>query len=227
MIIAIQQPEHIPWVGFFNKMVSVDEFIYLDNVQFKKRYYENRNKIRTQRAWAWLTVPVVTKGLQAQKICEVEIDNTQDWRRKYLNRLKANYGRTIFFTEIFNELSGLVSKDYGMLVDLNLALIDFVRNYVGISTRVLCSSDIANGAGSGLIFDICRKRNANIYLSGPDGRNYLKAEEFKSRDIEIRYHDYTHPEYKQLQSSFISHMSVIDLLFNCGRRSIEIIKGSA
>ena len=227
MIIAIQQPEHIPWIGFFNKMVSVDEFIYLDNVQFKKRYFENRNKIRTPDGWGWLTVPVMTKGLYKQKINDVEIDNSRAWIKKYLNGIKSNYGKAAFFEEVFNDLADIMNKEHKKLVTLNLALIDFVRTYLGISTPVLCSSSICEGIGSGLILDICARRNASIYLSGPDGRSYLRAEEFNENNIEVNYHDYVHPEYKQLKGSFISHMSIIDLLFNYGKKSLEVIKGKS
>lgn len=223
MVIAIQQPEHIPWIGFFNKMVLVDEYIFLDNVQFKKRYFENRNKIRVADKWDWLTVPVITKGLYKQKINEVEIDDGQDWKRKYLNRIIASYARSAFFEEIFHGLSDLINKEHKKLLELNLALIQFVRNYAGIKTPVLTSSSIIEGKGTNLILDICFKRRANVYLSGPDGRNYLNSEEFQKNNIEIRYHDYVHPEYRQLCKPFISHMSVLDLLFNYGRDAIEII----
>lgn len=224
MVIAIQQPEHVPWLGFFDKMASVDEYVYLDNVQFKKRYFENRNKIRTADKWGWLTVPVITKGLYRQKINEVEIDNSRDWRKKYLNSIRASYGRSDFFKDVFYGLEDLINKEYKRLLDLNLSLIQFVRAYTGINTPVSKSSDISEGKGSDLILDICLKRKAHVYISGPDGRDYLKLEDFKKNNIEVRYHDYMHPEYKQLNQPFISHMSVIDLLFNCGKEALGIIK---
>lgn len=225
MVIAIQQPEHIPWIGFFNKMVSVDEFIYLDNVQFKKRYFENRNKIRTSDSWDWLNVPVITKGLYTQKINEVELDNSQDWQRKYLNKIKSNYGKAIFFTEVFKDFTETLGKEYKKLVELNVSLIEFVRRYLGISTPVIRASSVTEGKGSDLILELCIKRNAKRYLSGPDGRNYLKLDEFQKNNIEVQYHDYVHPQYRQLREPFISHMSIIDALFNYGKSAVEIIKG--
>ena len=226
MIIAIQQPEHLPWIGFFNKMASADEFIYLDNVQFKKRYFENRNKIRTNTRdnWAWITVPVITKGLQKQEIKEVKIDYEQQWQRRYLNALRHNYCKAGFYDEIFPEVEKIISGNFKTLLELNLILLDFIRGYLGIEAPARRASEICPGKGSGLILSLCIMRKADVYLSGPDGRNYLVAEEFKKNNIEIKYHDYEHPVYEQMHKPFISHMSILDLLFNHGRESLSIIK---
>lgn len=224
MMIAIQQPEHLPWLGFFNKMMLVDEFIYLDNVQFKKRYFENRNKIKTQSGWDWLNVPVKTKGLYTQKINEVEIDNSQSWQRKYLNKIRSHYSKSDFFEEVFNPLQEIVKQDYEKLVALNISLINFIREYLEIITPAIFASDVAKSKGSDLILQICLKRGAKTYLSGPDGRNYLQLDEFKKNNIEVIYHDYRHPEYKQTSSGFLSYMSVIDLIFNYGNKSRDIIR---
>lgn len=226
MIVAIQQPEHLPWLGFFHKMLSVDEFIYLDNVQFKKRYFENRNKIRTNNkpGFEWITVPVKSKGRFIQKINEVEIDYAMDWQRKYLNKLKQNYNKAEYFERVFPEIEHIIKNSYKKLVELNISLINCVRNYLDIKTPVIFASDICNGKGSELILELCVRKKANTYLSGPDGRNYLKLEDFFRNNIEIKYHDYQHPVYKQLQGSFISHSSIIDLLFNYGKGSVKIIK---
>ena len=226
MIIAIQQSEHLPWVGFFNKMMRIDEFIYLDNVQYKKRYFENRNKIRINNAlgWDWITVPTVTKGRYTQKINEVEIDDTQGWRRKYLRKLECAYSKANFFNEIFTLIEEVINKEFIKLLDLNLALINFVRIYLGITKSTILASEICEGKGSDLILDLCIKRKADTYLSGPDGRDYLKLEEFKKNNIQVEYHDYNHCVYGQLYEPFISHMSVIDLLFNYGKDSLRIIE---
>lgn len=227
MKIAIQQPEHLPWIGFFNKMTLVDRFVYLDNVQFKKRYFENRNKIKSRNSdgWEWLTVPVITKGLYTQNIKEVEIDYTQNWQRKYLNKLRTNYGRVIFFGEIFKNIEEIVKKKYKKLVELNLALLNLVVTYLDIKTPVILASQvISKGSGSNLILELCLKCNADTYLSGPDGRNYLKLDAFSQNNIRVEYHDYEHPVYKQMSEPFISHLSIIDLLFNYGKDSIQILK---
>lgn len=226
-MVAIQQPEHFPWLGFFNKMILADEFIYLDNVQFKKRYFENRNKVRANNAdgWEWITVPVVSKGHYSQNINEVEIDYTQQWQRKYLRKISCFYGKTPFFSEIFGQIEPIINKKPGKLLELNLELIEFVRVYLGIATPAMPASGICEGNGSDLILGLCIKRNARAYLSGPDGRNYLKLDEFSKNNINVDYHDYSHCGYEQGYKPFISHMSVMDLLFNYGKGSIKVIKG--
>ncbi|MFA6129444.1 MAG: WbqC family protein [Candidatus Omnitrophota bacterium] len=224
MIIAIQQPEHLPWVGFFNKMTLVDEFIYLDNVQFKKRYFENRNKIRTAKGWEWCCVPVMTKGSFSQEIKDVQIDYIQNWQRKYLNKLKSHYGKTKYFAEVFAGIEGEINKNHPALLGLNIGLITWVRNYLGITTKTALASQICSGKGSDLILGICLKRKADTYFSGPDGRNYLKSGEFDKAKIALRYHDFTHPVYKQKYESFISHMSIVDLLFNYGKDACGIVR---
>ncbi len=226
MVIAIQQPEHLPWLGFFNKMAIVDEFIYLDNVQFKKRYFENRNKIKAanKNGWEWLTVPVVTKDRYTQDINEVEIDYTQDWQRKYINKIRQNYGESRFFPEIFAEIEIIINKRFNRLFELNLALINFFKSYLGILTPAILASSFSNGKGSDLILDLCLKRKADTYLSGPDGRNYLLLEAFQRNKIRVEYHDYVHPVYTQKYGPFISHMSIVDLIFNYGSDSKKIIR---
>lgn len=217
-VVTIQQPEHLPWLGFFDKMRKCDLYIFLDNVQFKKRYFENRNKIRTNDGFHWLTVPVVTKGKYTQRINEVEIDNSQEWRKKYLGPIRHSYSKSPFFDTLFPELEELVNKDCSMLADLNLRLISLLRKVFEIETPTALASEIVNGPkGSDLILELCVRSGATEYISGPDGRNYLKLEEFERAGIKVSYHDYVHPEYPQMhQGGFISHMSAIDYIFNKG-----------
>jgi len=229
--IAIQQPEHLPWLGFFNKMLRVDEYIFLDNVQFKKRYFENRNKIIStdnSAGWDWITAPVVTKDRFTQNINEVEIDYTQNWQAKYLNKIKWHYRKYEYFAEVFVEIEKIINRNFIKLLELNIALIQFVREYLNINTPTVLASEICHGRGSDLILKLCKLRRADVYLSGPDGRNYLNLPEFQNLNIQVEYHDYAHPQYEQqydkTTGNFISHLSVLDLLFNCGRNSIEILK---
>jgi len=225
--IAIQQPEHLPWLGFFNKMLLCDEYVFLDNVQFKKRYFENRNKIRTHQGEHWVTVPVKTKGKYEQNINEVEIMNESEWQSKYLGAIETNYKKSPYFNQYFEQLKTIVEQNFESLVDLNLALVEMTRQVLGITTPVIRASEIREYTekGSDIILAICRDRQADVYISGPDGRNYLNLDEFAKHKIKVGYHDYQHPEYQQCHGDFVSHMSVIDLLFNCGEGSIQIVKG--
>ena len=222
---AIQQPEHIPWIGFFNKMSQCDLFVYLDNVQFKKRYFENRNKVLRNREVLWLTVPVITKGLQTQNICDVQIDYDQAWQKKYKGRLEHAYGKLSTWKDIKEITFPPLEKSFEKLIDLNLALINNIRDYLGINTPTERASKMpcSNSKGSDLILEICSQCNTRTYISGPDGKNYLESEKFIKKEIEIVYHKFQHPKYPQMVDGFISHMSVLDLIANHGGKSLDAI----
>jgi WbqC-like protein family len=229
MRIAIQQPEHLPWIGFFDKMIDVDLYVYLDNVQYKKRYFENRNRIRTATGQQWITVPVLTKGLYKQLILEVQIDCARNWKKAYLGSLQQNYSNTKYYKTIFHEIERIVASADGLLVDLNISLIEAIKKYLDIRTPTAQASELNNftSHGGDLILDICLKAGADCYYSGPDGRNYLPSERFLEAGIQIQYHDYEHPRYTQVHQPFISHMSILDLLFLYGPEAKNILTGSA
>lgn len=216
--IAIQQPEHAPWLGFFHKMSKVDEYVFLDNAQFKKRYFENRNKIKTIKGWQWITVPVISKGRYRQKINEVIIDNGLPWRRKYLNALRHAYAKSPYFDAYNERIDKIINSKWGKLIEFNIELIAFFRSVFNLNNipTLIASALVGDKdlTGSDLILEICKSLKATTYLSGPDGANYLKADDFASSGIEIQFHTYEHPVYSQLHGSFISNMSSFDFLFN-------------
>jgi len=222
MIVTIHQPEHLPWSGFFNKMAYCDLFVYLDNTQFKKHYFENRNKIKRGEDWLWTTVPVKKQSLKTE-IRDIEISEI-DWTGSYLDQIKDGYRKAEHFSSFFPRLEETVLLGRQRLVDLNIDLINLFRDYLNIKTETIFASDLNlhQVKGSDLILKICQKTNATQYISGPDGRNYLNLDTFN--DIEVLYHNYQHPVYAQLGSNFISHMSIVDLIFNQGQKSEEIIK---
>jgi hypothetical protein len=228
MNVAIQQPEHVPWIGFFNKMAQCDLFVYLDNVQFKKRYFENRNKINGAKEILWITVPVASKGLYTQKLCAVQIDNGQAWKKKYKGRLEQVYGKYPFWNELKEIIYPSLDTPFEKLADLNHSLIDSVREYLGIDTSTALASEMTckDFNGSDLILEICVQSKAKRYTSGPDGVNYLESEKFMNNGIEIVYHDFEHPVYPQMGKAFHSHLSVLDLIANCGRKSLDFINTS-
>lgn len=220
MIVAVQQPEHLPWLGFFDKMLRSDLFVYLDNVQFKKRYFENRNRILTASGPRWITVPVYTRGRYRQKIRDVDINEEHPWRNKYLESIRHAYCRAPYFENFSPDLFSIVKECRDKLADLNIRLIECLRAFFGIETPVIRASEIRDydETGSALILAICRDLEAATYLSGPDGRNYLDLEGFESAGIRVAFHDFKHPSYRQLHEPFVSHMSASDYLFNEGER---------
>lgn len=224
MKISIQQPEFFPWLGYFDKLRQVDKVVFLDNVQFKKRYFENRNKVRTYQGWTWLNIPVKTKGRYTQRIMEVEIDNSQPWQKRIVSAIRCNYRKATYWEDYGESLCGLVSRPYVLLVDFNLSVILFLMEKLGVKREWYLSSALGTEhSGSDLILEICRKMHATDYLSGKDGGSYLKEEEFIKNGIKLHYQNFMHPVYKQFHGGFFEGMSVIDLLFNYGPDSIAWI----
>lgn len=225
MKVAIQQPEHLPWIGFFNKMASCDLFVLLDNVQFKKRYFENRNRLKSANGAIWFTVPVESKGKYHQNINEVIISQDERWKKKYLGRMELCLGRLPFWKDVRDVVVPVLECPTSRLAELNISLINKVCAYLGINTRTALASsfDFAT-AGSRLIQDICQEAGAGEYISGPDGRNYLDVKCLEDAGISVLYHDFVHPAYRQAFGDFVSHLSILDLIANCGSDSAEIIK---
>ena len=225
MIVAIHQPQYLPWLGYFDKMIQADAFCYLDNVQYKKNEWQNRNRIKTAQNWQWLTLPV--RYSFGQKISEVEINNTVNWQRKHLQALITNYNKAPFFNEYVVFFEEVFSRDWELLSELNVYLINQIREMLNLKEKkvVLASTLSLSDDPTERLIDICRALGGDTYLSGQDGVNYMNLEGFNQRGIKIIVQDFKHPEYSQLFGDFVSHLSIVDLLFNCGPESMQRIKG--
>jgi hypothetical protein len=224
--IAIHQPEHLPWLGYLDKARKADEFILLDTVAFKKNYFENRNRIRTPQGWAWVTVPVLTKGKFGQTFPAVGINNKTRWAEVYRRTLMQNYSKAPYWKTYGPALEAILLRPWDLLLDLNLALIEFLWAAFRITTPVRRASALGvSGKKSGLLLDICRKTGAAVYLSGPSGKGYLEEPLFAEAGIGVEYHAFHHPEYTQRFSPFVPGMSGIDLLLNEGPEGIRILDG--
>ena len=222
--VAISQPGYLPYPGFFEKIARSDLFVFLDNVQYERRGWDNRNRIKTPQGPKWLTVPVKSKGKYLAKLAEIEIDNQQNWIRKHLNSITINYKRAEFFAEVYPVIEAHLLEGHKLLIDLNISLITHFCKYLGLETVFKKASELeAQGKGSDLILDILLKTGAATYFSGIFGKEYLQEEKFKEKGIDIVYQNYSSSVYPQLFGSFIPNLSIIDLLFNCGRGSREYI----
>jgi hypothetical protein len=226
MILAIHQPEFLCWPGFFDKMYRSDIFVILDTVQFRKNYYQNRNKIKTKIGWSWLTVPL-KRPVFGKKICDVEIAGDQ-WKIKHLIILQKNYRSSPFYNNYINGLSIIYEKNWEKLSSLNVELIKLLMGYLGFHRKIILASELnlEEKKGTDLLIDICKKFNADTYLSGEGGYNYLNLERFREEKIEILFRHYNYPKYSQQfekEADFIPNLSTIDLLFNCGEDSLNIL----
>ena len=224
MLVAIHQPEHLPWIGFFEKMQRADLFVLLDDVQFSKGDFQNRNRVKGAGGVQWLTVPIVQKF--PQQINEVEIAG-DDWRDKHWRTVLSCYGRAPYFKTICPGLEELYRARSNKLSDFNLNAIRLLARLLGIETKMVRSSELnVTGEKSDLVLNICREVGADAYYSGAMGSTYLQRETFAQAGIEIVFQQFVHPTYQQLfmqSQGFVPNLSVLDLLFNCGQGSLELI----
>ncbi len=230
MILSVHQPQYIPWLGYFHKIAKSDLFVFLDNVQYKEREFQNRNKVRTPQGWIWLTVPVISKGKGRQNIHEVAIDNEIQWQENHLRGLKTCYAHAEFFKEHVSFFQDLYSRKWDKLVDLNIVIIEYVLKYLAINTPVYFETKLNIASiHTERIIDICKTLDADTYFSGTGGRDYLEEGKFLEAKLKLVYQDFKHPEYRQQfmkdKEGFIPYMSILDLIFNEGPRSREILLG--
>ena len=224
MYITIHQPEHLPWLGFLDKAAQADCIVILDNVQFRKNYFHNRNKVRTASGFSWITVPIKRHESKIL-INEVEIDNTHKWALKYYKTIFYSYNKAPYFRKYNSYFQSLLQKKWEKLVDLNMELIRFLFSAFNIETEIVMSSALENtrGKGSELLLSICRQLKAKEYLSGISGKEYLDEKCFTSENIRVNYQEFYHPVYKQLYEPFMHCMSSIDLLFLYGEDAPAIL----
>ena len=223
-IVVIHQPDFIPWIGFFDRLIKSDIFVVLDNVQYIRRGWHHRDKIKTVSGSTWLTVPVKKKGRYEQLINEVEIDYSQNWIRKHLNTLHHNYGQAKYFSSIFPKIEAVYSKNHQLLIDFNIALIKLINDFFNIQVEmVLSSSLVCTGSRTDLLINIVKKAGGESYLSGIGSKSYLLEDRFVDEKIDLLWQDFKHPIYTQLQGDFIPELSVLDFLFNCGTELKEYL----
>jgi len=219
----------MPWIGYFDIMARSDIFIVLDNVQYTTADWRNRNRIKIADSITWLTVPVHAREHFEKKINEIRIDNDSPWKKKHLASLEHSYKRAAFYDEIMHLLRGAYGTDHTFLVDLNMDLMRCVRQYLSLDTRVMMSSEMASsGRSDERVLALCKEAGATHYLSGPSAKSYIRESAFEDAGVEIMWHDYSHPYYNQLwvkRQGFVSHLSVVDLMFNHGPESLDILTG--
>ena len=224
--VAILQSSYIPWKGYFDLIGLVDEFVILDSVQYTKNDWRNRNRIKTANSLLWLTIPVLSKGKSKQLIKDVELSGHK-WQYKHWKSIEFSYRKSKYFDEVSNFLKPLyLDNEFKSLSDLNTKFIVEISDYLNLNTKINNSSNFfASKDKNQRLIDILKKLNADIYFSGPSARSYINEEEFKQNDIKIFWMNYSdYPIYDQLWGAFVHEVSIIDLLFNCGKNSIKYMK---
>lgn len=220
MIIAISQPTFLPWQGYMALINYVDEFIVLDDVQFDKRSWQQRNKIKQNNAELLLTIPVNTKGKYDQKINEVLINYETNFVEKHLKRIFMSYKKSKYFNQYFNKIEFIFNKKFKKLSELNINLILFLLKEMSIDTKLSFSSDLdLKEKKHNLINKICELKKCTTYITTKTSEIYLKNLNTTQINYKISYYEFKNLEYTQLGNNFISYLSSLDLLFNLGKDS--------
>jgi len=224
MIVSIHQPQYLPWLGYFDKIDRADVFVLLDNVQFKKNEWQNRNRIKTAQGPQWLTVPVLYRF--PQLICEVGVNNKERWQHKQRQAILSNYRKAScwpllgpFFEEIF-------TREWNTIGELNIHVVQALAALLGIVTPIHVASELPpfpENPDERLIA-ITRHFGADAYLAGSGGHDYMDMGKYNTAGIKVIFQEYAHPVYGQMFGEFEPFMSVVDLIFNHGAESIEIIR---
>lgn len=222
--IAILQSNYIPWKGVFDMMNKVDTFVFFEDVDFTKRDWRIRNKIKTPEGEIWLTIPV-KKASRGTKIYEIQISQEENWQEKHYKTITQYYKKARYFEEYKWLLDKIyLEKKWENLSEFNIFSNILIAKELGIKTEFINSKDLkTSGTKDDKLIEICEKLGGNYYLSGPAAKDYINNEKFKNKNINLAYIKYEYPEYKQLYGEFNHYLSIFDVLFNCGKDTQDYI----
>lgn len=227
MRIGVLQPGYLPWLGFFEQMYKVDAFVLYDDVQYTKDDWRNRNRVKGPNGVIWLTVPVLTAGRFHELICQTTIANQHQWAKKHWKTLESCYSRASYFTLYSDELRAFYEREWTRLLDLDYELIGWICDKLALNRKILLASELSlKSTDRNLrLVEICEKLGADSLYEGKAGESYFDLALFGRHGIQVELQDYQHPYYHQLwmKHGFIPHLSVIDLLFNHGPESLDIL----
>ena len=225
MILAVHQPQYLPWLGYFDKIDRADVFVLLDTVQFKKNEWQNRNRIKTAQGAQWITVPVLYHF--PQLIQDVEINNREKWQHKQRQTILSNYRKARCWSMLEPFFEEIFSSQWDMIAKLNIHVVKRLAAILGIETPLFVASEMGvfPEDPDERLSAITRHFGADAYLAGSGGHGYMDLEKYRESGVEVIFQEYRHPVYEQLYGDFEPFMSVIDLIFNHGKESLNIIRG--
>jgi WbqC-like protein family len=223
--LVVLQPGYLPWLGYFDLLKKADLFVHYDDVQFDKHGWRNRNRVKGPKGVVWLTVPVLHSGRSGQSVLDVEIDDRRNWRRKHLATVGQFYARAPLIDVLLPRLQEILEQPWRRLVELDLALTDWLAAELTITTPRYRASElgISGDDRNQRLLNLCQHFGASRYLSGNAARDYLDLDRFRAAGVEVTWHDYVHPTYTQLHGEFVPYLSVLDLILNEGTRSLATL----
>jgi len=225
---VISQPTFLPWLGWFDLADQSNVMVLLDDVQFSKQSWQQRNRILTRNGLEYLSVPVITSGKLGQLILDCKLVE-QPFVDKMLKSLQANYAKAPFFGDAIGDLTSVMqaAARTGLLVELNCAIISWMANRLGVTTPMIRASTLGVGGQRGEhVAAICERVGAHRYLSPAGAADYLAEDmvAFDQRGIEVWLHAFEHPEYHQCYAPFTPYASALDLIFNEGPSALKVLQ---
>ncbi len=224
---VILQPSYIPWRGYFHQIYKADVFVFYDDVQYDHHGWRNRNRIKTVAGSKWLTIPLRSTGelWRSQTICEKEISQDQNWRRKHFETLRHSYSKAPYFPDHEPMLERWYSARPSKLAEFTIRTTVELARALGLEkTTFVRSSELqCQGAQTERLLAILKKVGATHYISGPSARSYLDIDLLQQNDIAVEWMVYDYPEYPQIHPPYDAKVSALDLLFNTGTEAKNFI----
>ncbi|MCS5579388.1 MAG: WbqC family protein [Gammaproteobacteria bacterium] len=221
---CIHQPDFVPYLGFFQRLLMADVFVILDDVQFIRRGWQHRDYIKGKNGRRWLTLSL-QKGDFHQRINQVMLSNDKSWRNSHLNLLKDSYKRSKCFETIYTIIESIYLHPYDSLLDFNIAFLELGFKYFDIEILISYSSQYeVNYCGSLRILELVKRVQCETYLTGVGSRDYLDEHMFEENNISVQWQRFKHPKYPQVSGKFVPMLSFLDVLFNCGKNSAKVIR---
>jgi hypothetical protein len=230
LILTAGQPCYLPWLGLFDKIAQADLFCIFDVVPIDSSSitsFENRNKIFTPTGELWLTVPI--RRQRHAPLSEIRVADDTAWQRKHWRSIELSYSKAPFWSTYAPDLEPFyMGVRWEMLVELDHVMLRWCLNALGLARPITRASSLGNlnGTKSGLVLSMCKELGATEYIFGSQGRNYANVAAFEAAGIKVRFQDYKHPTYQQMHPGFVSHLSIIDLLMNCGPDALRILRNA-
>jgi hypothetical protein len=227
MRIAILQPGYLPWLGFFEQMAYADCFVYFDDVQFTRKDWRSRNRVKTSAGPVWLSVPT-RKAARETPIHQIEINYQERWAEKHLRTIQHAYQKTPYFEPLFGQLSQVLAREFRLLQELDAALVEVLRRHLGLDTPIRWSSElgIQTDDKNERILKICQALGADLLYDGKAAEAFVDVGYFAAHGVQVVFQDYQHPVYRQLWGEFVSHLSVVDLIMNMGPVAGRVLRQS-
>jgi hypothetical protein len=233
VILAAHQPSYLPWLGYLAKIAAADVFVVMDDLQYEAQNFQNRNRLKSNQGAIWAQVPLL-RGSRSDRIDEKRICNDgnprEHWQRRTWNMLRIHYGGAPHFDLYREALEDVYTRPWTSLLELDVHLLGLFLRWFEITRPVLRSSSLAlTGMKTARILDLCKKTGARTYLSGRGGSvDYLDVQLLGDAGVEVAWQSFRHPTYSQRYPAlgFVSHLSALDLLLNCGPSSADILRAS-